>query len=35
MKIMKNIPKYLDILLGNENNDESYVSCIQINKKQI
>ena len=33
MKIMKNIPKYLDILLGNENNDESYVSCIQINKK--
>ena len=33
MKIVNNIPKYLDILLNNKNNDESYVSCIQINKK--
>ena len=32
-KIMKNIPKYLDILIGIKNNDESYISCIQVNKK--
>lgn len=33
MKIHQNVPKYLDILLGNKSQEESYVNCINVNKK--